>query len=70
MELIFLCASFQLFLKFIATPEAVKMEQQQLEVTTADQVDNSDNKSNSSKISESKFQFLYVSVYFELCLIS
>ena len=31
------------------------MEQQQLEVTTPDQVDNSDNKSNSSKISESKF---------------
>ena len=37
-----------------ATPEAVKMEQQQLEVTTTDQIDNSDNKSNSSKISESK----------------
>jgi len=35
-----------------ATPEAVKMEQQQLEVTSPDQVDNSDNKSNSSKISE------------------
>jgi len=43
-----------------ATPEAVKMEQQQLEVTTTDQVDNSDNKSNSSKISESKFQFISI----------
>ena len=35
------------------------MEQQQLEVTSPDQVDNSDNKSNSSKISESKFLILY-----------
>ena len=35
------------------------MEQQQLEVTSPDQVDNSDNKSNSSKISESKFLVLY-----------
>jgi len=40
-----------------ATPEAVKMEQQQLEVTTTDQVDNSDNKSNSSKISENSEKF-------------
>jgi len=40
-----------------ATPEAVKMEQQQLEVTTPDQVDNSDNKSNSSKISENSEKF-------------
>ena len=35
------------------------MEQQQLEVTSPDQVDNSDNKSNSSKISESKVLILY-----------
>jgi len=40
-----------------ATPEAVKMEQQQLEVTTTDQIDNSDNKSNSSKISENSEKF-------------
>jgi len=40
-----------------ATPEAVKMEQQQLEVTTTDQVDNSDNKSNSSKISDNSEKF-------------
>jgi autophagy-related protein 18 len=40
-----------------ATPEAVKMEQQQLEVTSPDQVDNSDNKSNSSKISENSEKF-------------
>ena len=38
------------------------MEQQQLEVTSPDQVDNSDNKSNSSKISESKFLILYYSI--------
>ena len=51
-----------MFLNFLATPEAVKMEQQQLEVTSPDQVDNSDNKSNSSKISESKFLILYHSI--------